>query len=108
MTLPFKKPIFFIIFAGTSFLSLACDPDGKKSCDWVLEPEPKLKGSSDDGYIPVCARNRTTMKEDCRLQTSLEYAEKAYERKFRYTDLRVESSGLPRTVKSIKFCDGNG
>ncbi len=48
------------------------------------------------------------MKEDCRLQTTLDYAEKVYGRKFRYADLRVESPGLPRTVSSIKFCDGRG
>ncbi len=86
---------------------LACDPDGKKECAWVLEPEPKLEGQTDPGYIPLCARNRTTMKEDCRLQASLEYAQKVYGRKFRYVDLRVTSAGSPRTIAKIKFCDGD-
>lgn len=102
-----KKIPFVILTAVVMFLSVGCDPDGKKACEWVLEPEPNLKGSTDPGYIPVCARNRRTMKEDCRLQTTLEYAEKVLERKFRYVDLRVESPGLPRTIKSIKFCDGS-
>jgi hypothetical protein len=89
-------------------LLVGCDLDGKKQCSWVLEPEPNLKGTTDPGMIPVCARNRTNMKEDCRLQTTLDYAEKVYGRKFRYVDLRVESPGLPRTVAGIKFCDGRG
>jgi hypothetical protein len=90
---------------GIAFLLSACDPDGKKKCEWVLEPEVNLRGTTDPGFIPVCARNRTTQKEDCRLQTTLEYAQKIYGRKFRYVDLRVESPGLPRTVAGIKFCD---
>jgi hypothetical protein len=90
----------------TSLFVVACDPDGKKECQWVLEPEPTLKGTTDEGMIPVCARNRKSMKEDCRLQTTLEYAQQVYGRRFRYVDVRVESPGLPRTVKAIKFCDG--
>ena len=89
---------------GTVFL-WGCDPEGRKNCDWVLEPEAKLIGTVDAGFIPVCARNRQANKEDCRLQTTLEYAEKVYGRKFRYIDLRVERLGLPRTISTIKFCD---
>jgi hypothetical protein len=92
-------PLVALLLAG-------CDPEGKKQCSWVLEPEPKLDGTADPGYIPVCARNRTTMKEDCRLQTTVEYAKKVLERKFRYVDLRYARPGLPRTITEIKFCDG--
>ena len=56
--------------------------------------------------IPVCARNRASMKEDCRLQTTVDYAKKAMDRKFRYVDMRYSSPGLPRTITDIKFCDG--
>jgi hypothetical protein len=94
-----------ILSLGASLTLAACDPEGKKNCDWVLEPEAKLSGTTDEGFIPVCARNRHTNKEDCRLQTSLEYAEKVYGRKFRYVDMRVERLGLPRTIGTIKFCD---
>lgn len=86
----------------------ACDPDGKRDCSWVLEPEPKLIGTTEEGKIPVCARNRDKMKEDCRLQTNLDYAKKVYGRKFRYVDLRVNKASLPRTIDSIRFCDGQG
>jgi hypothetical protein len=74
----------------------------------VLEPEPKLKGTTEPGYIPMCARNRDTMKEDCRLQMTLEDAQAVYGRKFRYVDLRWASPGLPRTIsaKEMKYCDG--
>lgn len=83
----------------------ACDPDGKKECAWVLEPEPTLDGTTDPGYIPVCARNRKAMKEDCRLQATIDYAKSVYGKKFRYVDMRVASPGLPRTITTIKFCD---
>ncbi len=83
----------------------ACDPEGKKTCSWVLEPEPKLDGTVDPGYIPVCARNRATMKEDCRLQATVDYAKSVYGKKFRYIDMRVASPGLPRTITTIRFCD---
>ncbi len=95
-----------ILLALAGLLVAGCDPEGRKQCEWVLEPEPKLKGTTDEGYIPVCARNRVTQKEDCRMQTTLEYAMKVEKRKFRYVDLRVESPGLPRTIASIRFCDG--
>lgn len=87
-----------------SFL-IACDSEGKKKCDWVLEPEPKLIGKTEEGFIPVCARNRKTMKQDCRLQTSLEKAKSYSGKVFRYVDMEIESVALPRTIKSIKFCE---
>jgi len=89
----------------TPFVLLACDPDGKRQCAWVLEPEPKLIGTTAAGFIPVCARNRTTMKEDCRLQATLDYAKGAYGRKFRYVDMDLKSHGTSRTVDAIEFCD---
>ncbi len=95
------------LLAGAGLLMGGCDPEGRKNCVWVLEAEPGMMEKVDPGMIPVCARNRQTMKEDCRLQTSLEYAKGAYGKKFRYADLAIESPGLPRTIKSIKFCDGN-
>lgn len=102
---PHKHLLCLMVLALSAPLFMACDPEGKKECSWVLEPENKMIGKTDPGMIPVCARNRKTMKEDCRLQTTLEYAQKAYNRKFRYTDLRIESPGLPRTIAGIKFCD---
>ena len=90
---------------GAAFLLFSCDPDGKKKCVWVLEPEPRNEAQSDPGMYSVCARNRESMKEDCRLQTSKDFASKALGRKFRYADLEIDSPGLPRTIKSIKFCD---
>jgi hypothetical protein len=83
-----------------------CDKEGRGNCAWVLEPEPKLESQVDPGMIPVCARNRDSNKEDCRMQTTLERAKEWYGRKFRYTDLAITSPGLPRTISSIKFCDG--
>ncbi|MDD9952623.1 MAG: hypothetical protein OXT67_13765 [Zetaproteobacteria bacterium] len=54
--------------------------------------------------IHVCARNRTSGKQDCRLQIPLAHA-KAYDGKFfRYVDLKVDSPGIPRTVVQISTC----
>jgi len=83
----------------------ACDPEGKKECQWTLEPEPNLIGTNTvAGMIPVCARNRTTNKEDCRFQADMDFAKSAWMKKFRYVDIESDNSKLPRVVKSIKFC----
>lgn len=84
---------------------LGCDPEGKKNCQWVLEPEPDLIGKVDQGFIPLCARNRVNMKQDCRLQAKVEFAKEVSGRKFRYTDLKVQDVGVPRTITTVTFCD---
>jgi len=98
-----------LVLASLTSLALAlvgCDPDGKKACAWVLEPEPKLDGTTEPGFIPVCARNRTAMKENCAIQATLDYAKQVYGRRFRYVDIRFISTGKLQTVNNIKFCDG--
>lgn len=82
----------------------ACDPDHKKKCEWYLVPDTDRAGKSDPGFIPVCARNYVANKQDCRLQTKLSFAKKVYNMTFRYTDLKVQDFGLPRTIDSITFC----
>lgn len=94
---------FFVILTG--FFLFACDPDGKKKCDWTLDPEPSLINKVEFGYIPVCARNLVTKKQDCRLQAKLDYAKQSYGKKFRYVDIEVKSAALPRTITSITFCN---
>ena len=85
-------------------LVFACDPEGKNDCAWVLEPEPTLQHKAEPGLIAVCARNRQTMKQDCRLQTSVERAKAYYGKTFRYSDLETMSVALPRTIRSLRFC----
>lgn len=83
-----------------------CDPEGKKECEWTLDPEPKLIGTTTEpGMIPVCARNRVKNKEDCRFQAPLDFAKSAFNRKFRYVDLESDNRKIPRIVKNIKFCE---
>lgn len=95
-----------ILVFAVLFLLFGCDPEGRKKCDWVLEPEASLMGKTEPGFVPVCARNRKTQKQDCRLQATLDIAKAAQGKKFRYVDIVVESPALPRTVKSIKrYCD---
>jgi hypothetical protein len=95
-----------LVLTTISLALLACDPDGKKDCAWVLEPEVKLEGTTEPGFIPVCARNRKSMKENCAMQATLDYAKQAYGRTFRYVDIRFISAGQLQTVSSIKFCNG--
>lgn len=93
------------LMASSLLLIFACDPEGKKECQWTLEPEPKLIGTtSEPGMIPVCARNRTTNKQDCRFQASLDFAKSAFEKKFKYVDIDSDNSKMPRVIKNIKFC----
>ncbi len=95
-----------LLFGGMILLLLSsCDPEGRKKCEWVIEAEPSDIGREQAGFIPVCARNRRTMKQDCRLQATLQFAKDAYERKFRYIDMSIKSPGNPRTITEIKFCE---
>ncbi len=94
----------FLMTVPVLFL-LGCDPEGKKECQWTLEPEPNLIGTtSEPGMIPVCARNRKTNKQDCRFQAPLDFAKSAFEKKFKYVDIDSDNSKMPRVIKSIKYC----
>lgn len=94
-----------IALHATTWLT-ACDPEGREKCQWTLEPEPKLIGTTEPGLIPVCARNRTTNHEDCRFQAPLDFAKGAWTRKFRYVDIDADSSKAPKVIRNIKYCDG--
>lgn len=84
-----------------------CDPEGRKKCQWTLEPEKNLIGTTNEpGMIPVCARNRVTNKEDCRFQASMDFAKSAWTKKFRYVDIEADMTRLPRIIKNITYCDG--
>lgn len=95
---------FLIVSMSTLFL-LGCDPEHREKCEWFLVPDVDRAGQADEGYIPVCARNFVVNKQDCRLQTTLEFAEKVYKRPFRYTELKVKRYAKPRTIAEIRFCD---
>jgi len=81
-----------------------CDPDNKKKCEWFLVPDQDRIGKVNKGMIPLCARNFAVNKQDCRLQASLEFAEAHYQKKFKYSDMKVDGTGIPRTVQEIKHC----
>lgn len=83
----------------------ACDPDRKKKCEWYLMPDVDRIGKVDSGNIPLCARNFTNNKQDCRLQAPLEFSKQHYNRKFRYIDMDYEGPKIPRTVKTINHCE---
>jgi hypothetical protein len=100
----FTSSAFVFLIASTSLL-LGCDPDHLNKCEWYLVPDQDRKGNVEEGFVPACARNYEVNKQDCRLQVKLEFAKKAYNRKFKYKDLKVDGPGIPRTVKSIKYCE---
>lgn len=95
----------WIIAIFCVFFMFSCDLDHKKKCEWKLIPDIDRKedDSIDEGYIPVCARNFITKKQDCRMQATLEYAQESYGKLFRYVDIKIKSVALPRTVESINF-----
>jgi hypothetical protein len=112
-------PMRIICLVLAFFLS-SCDTEGKEECAWTLEPEIKNQGATAPGYIPVCARKRilregffwTTIykdstREDCRFQTTLEFAEKSWRKTFRYVDIDADMTKFPRVIKNIKFCERN-
>lgn len=83
-----------------------CDWNHNKKCEWYLMPDPDRIGKSDEGFIPVCARNLVINKENCYLQASLALTQENYGKKFRMIDLTIDRSGqFPRTVTSLKTCD---
>jgi len=71
---------------------------------WILEPDPGRIGQVDAGYVPVCARNWETRKQDCRLQVNLDFAKKHQQKRFRYIDMKVKDYGIPRTITQVRFC----
>lgn len=95
--------LLFLIFSLSIFSG--CDPEHKKKCEWYLMPDIDRKDKVEPGYIPVCARNFVTNKQDCRLQATMKFAKESYNKKFRYVDLKYEDPGIPRTVTKIKFCE---
>ncbi len=69
-------------------------------------PDPTRIGKSDEGYIPVCARNLEINMEQCNLQATLEFTEKNYGKKFKAVDMKLDLEGkFPRKVVDIKFCE---
>jgi hypothetical protein len=100
------RALWLMTTFGAAIVSwTSCDPEGRQECQWTLEPEPKLKGTTAENMIPLCARNRVTNKEDCRFQASLDFAKGAWTKKFRYVDITSDASKAPKVIKSIKYCD---
>lgn len=94
--------ITFLICA----LQTACDPERRKECEWFFAPNPDTSKMTDKNMVAVCAKNLISNKQDCRLQTDLEFAKKASKLRFRYSQLKVMDFGNPRTIdkKNTKFC----
>ena len=100
-------PIFYTALAAAIFALVGCDFAGRNQCQWYLTPEKEKQQTAAEGWIAVCARNFKTNKQDCRLQSKLEFAKSVYNKKFRYKDLVFADDGgrFPRKVTNIKrFC----
>ena len=70
-----------------------------------LEPDPARIAKIGEGFVPACARNRVVNKQDCRLQTIIDFAKKLEGKHFKYSDMKLKSYGIPRTIQSIDTCD---
>lgn len=87
------------------FFFIGCDPEGHKQCEWVLEPESIQSEVIKADMFPVCARNRRTMKQDCRFQATEDFIKKSMGKKFRYVDVKIQSPGNPRVILDITYCE---
>ncbi len=83
---------------------LACDPDKKKECEWLLEPDESREELVTDKLVPACARNYKSQKQDCRLLVPRELAKAWEKKKFRYSDMKVKDPSIPRLVTSLSEC----
>ena len=83
----------------------SCDRHHKKACEWYLLPDEDRVQMGTEAVLPVCARNLTINKQDCRLIAEAEFVKANFKRKFRYVDLKVSGRTVPRKVEGIKFCD---
>lgn len=97
-----SKTILVLLSLG---LVTSCDPDRKKKCEWYLVPELRHKDTVEAGWVSLCAKNYTTMKQKCFIQAKLDYAEKVFGKKFKYSDMKLDDKGFPKKVKSIEFCE---
>jgi hypothetical protein len=101
-----KIAAFAWIVAGLTTLA-GCDLNHQQRCEWYLmpNPDPQWISKVDEGFIPVCARNLVINRENCDLQATLEFAEVQYGKKFRYSDIELDTSGkFPRKVTGFKEC----
>jgi hypothetical protein len=93
-----------LLALATSTLT-ACDPEGKKQCAWFFEYDGhRHPNMMLEGYVPICLKNLTTNKMDCRFVITPDMGVSYYGKYFRYTDVKVTSVALPRIIKSIKTC----
>ena len=89
------------------WLLLSCDPYRKDKCEWYLEPEPKHREFVEKGWVSLCARNFELGRQQCFLQARLEFAEKVFGKKFRYSTLKLDEKSFPRKIIDLKVCSEN-
>lgn len=98
----------FLIITSFLLLALRCDSEHRNKCEWYLIPDLDYKADPAsplaEGEIPVCARNFTINKQDCRFTADLEFARKAYNVRFQYSELVFIKDSNPRKIKEIKPC----
>ena len=95
------KKIFYMSFV---MLTIACDPQRLKKCEWYLVPEMDHKHLVEKGWVPLCARNYETGKQKCFLKAKIDFAEKVYGQPFIYDRMERDRSSRPHEVLSIETC----
>jgi hypothetical protein len=93
------------LMAMTLLSFAGCDLEGKKQCAWFIEYDAKRDPRLTlEGYVPVCVKNLTANKQDCRFVITADKGVQYYGKYFRYVDIHVTSVALPRIIKSIDLC----
>lgn len=89
-----------------SLFLLTHDWQRKNKCEWYLIPDTSEGRSSDEGMIPVCARNYEIHKQNCRLQAKMGFAKKYFKKKFRLDEMQLSSkTSYPKEVVGITVCE---
>lgn len=94
-----------MLFAlSSAFWLMACDPQRKGKCEWYILPELEHKETVGGEWVPLCARNFVTGKQKCFLKAKVDFAEKIYNKPFKFDEIELDQSAFPREILSVKTC----
>ena len=82
----------------------SCDRYRKNECEWYIEPKVEHKDLVEPGWVPLCIKNYKIGRQKCFLSARLKWAERAFGKTFRYSDVKIEEDVLPRKIIEAKPC----
>jgi hypothetical protein len=99
------NPWHMIVFISLLLSHLACDPLHKNKCEWYLMPDTDFRELLKPGWAGLCARNLTIKKEKCLFTAPIEFAESAFGKPFKLSDLNYKENGYLLEIVDVKLCD---